>query len=235
MKVIASVLALLFAVGGFAAAPTAKDLLETARRSRQPATYAMLEGTLQHRRRGSGVLEYPVYFGMIQNADRVTAQLILAHEGYLIGQSRRDGSGTVTPMKPAEDGKPRVANRVGVRGSDLTMGFLYYEFKREVERVRYNLYCPACVVELYDSGRQETIRVWLAESGAFPLKAEFYRRDDKTPYRTLEADGFTRKNDLYFPSTIRLYGPGWRTRIEFDSGKAKVGLFNPDKPVNIIR
>ena len=47
-------------------------------------------------------------------------------------------------------------------------------------------------------------------------------------------NSFKQENDLYYTDEIGLYGPGWRTRINFDKS-ANVGLFVPgDKAASSI-
>ena len=72
------------------------------------------------------------------------------------------------------------------------------------------------------------------------MKAEFYKKGkdnafEKVPFRTLEPAGFTSKDKLHYCRRFIIFGPGWKTRIEFDPNKVEVGLFDSQKPVNVIK
>jgi hypothetical protein len=79
------------------------------------------------------------------------------------------------------------------------------------------------------------VQIWISADHYFPLKAQFTRKGEKAPYRTLECNGFTKRNDLYYARYITVEGPGWRTRVAFDPDTAELGFFDPQKPVNIMR
>lgn len=218
-----------------AAAGTAESAEEFLQRARNPnvaATWAKLDGTLQHRRRGSELVTMPVYFGTIIQPDRVTAQLILDNdEVYIIGQSRDNRGASVIP----QSNSTAKLDSVGIKATDLTMGFLYYPLEQELERETISGMVECRVMMLTAPDKSESVKVWLSAEHAFPLRAEFYLPGEKTPQRTLETGGFTRRNDLYYVRTIRAEGPGWRTRIEFDADRAELGLFDPAAPAQIIR
>ena len=55
------------------------EFLQRARRRNHIATYAILDGTLQHRRRGGDAVMMPIYFGMIIHPDRTFGQIGRAH------------------------------------------------------------------------------------------------------------------------------------------------------------
>ena len=55
---------------------TPQEFLALARRPNPVDTFAMLSGTLQHRREGSSAESMPIYFGIIIQKERSTGQLI---------------------------------------------------------------------------------------------------------------------------------------------------------------
>jgi len=211
----------------------AEAFLARARRAQGAATYAMLEGSVQHRRRGSDPEEQPVYFGVILQPDRITGELEIGGEGYLIGQSRRDGSASCVPT-----GRSTARlDRCGIRASDLTLGFLYGKFRRELPRETVSGIVPCRVVELESpaDGAGATVRIHIAEEAGFPLRAAFFRAGESAPFRTLEIGGFARKNDLYYAKSLRLEGPGWRTLVAFDPDRAELGPYDPAAPPRVFR
>lgn len=210
---------------------TPQEFLALARRPNPVDTYAMLSGTLQHRREGSPAETMPIYFGIIIQKERSTGQLIFGDkEGYFLGQARAKGGSSVIPMQKSSV----LIDRTGVRASDLTLDFLFYDFVREDEEETIGGFVPCRVMLLRSSDKKELVRVFLSKSHYFPLRAEFFKPGEKKPWRTLETGGFTQKNDLYYIRRLRLEGPGWRTRIEFK--EADLGLFDPKAaPKNLIR
>lgn len=215
-------------------AESAEAFLARARRAQGISTYAMLDGTVQHRRRGSDTEEYTIYFGVILQPERVTGELVIGgDEGYLVGQSRTDGSGSTVPM-----GKSTARlDRCGIRASDLSMGFLYGKFLRELPRETVSGVVACRVVELECpiDGAGAKVRIHIAEEAGFPLRAAFFRAGEETPFRSLEISSFARKAELYYAKGLRLEGPGWRTLVTFDPDRARLGIFDPAKPPDVIR
>jgi hypothetical protein len=119
------------------------------------------------------------------------------------------------------------------------MSFLNYRLVKELESTTLNA-VVACRVLLLESsddnpGGKEYVRVYLEKENAFPLRAEFLKHpDDEKPFRMMEANGFTKKNDLYYARTIIVQGPGWRTKVEFEPSQATLGMYDKNNPVNIF-
>ncbi len=211
---------------------SAEEFMARARRRNTEATYARLHGSLQHRRRGQPTLTLPIYFGVIIAPDRTIGQLVLGgKEGYMLSQAQNSGLTTVKPMKP-DQGAGQLGY-VGVRASDLTMSFLFCKVEKELDDELLSGMIHCRVFLLDDSANKEKVKVWISSEHAFPLKAEFYRYGENKRYRELEAGALTKKNDLYYVRRIRLEGPGWITRIDFNADAADVNkLGNP--PPNIF-
>lgn len=229
ITVLAAVLSCIF--GLFAEELSPREFLARARRPNSADTFAMLSGRLQHRR-GSGAPEsIPVYFGIIIQKERSTGQLILdGKEGYLLGQKKQKDGSSVIPMQKST----ALIDRCGVRASDLTLDFLYGDFIREDKEETLGGFVACRVMVLKSPDKKEHIRVFLSKAYYFPLRAEFIRHGEKEPWRILETGGFTKNNDLYYIRRLRIEGPGWRTRIEFD--QAELGLYKPaSAPENLIR
>jgi len=230
LKKITLILLVMSFVQAFAAEVSSAAFLHQARHPLSSGTYAKLSGVVQHRRRGAKVESFPIYFGVIIQQERFSGQLILDdRDSLLIGQSRKDGTSAVTPLA----GNVERLNRIGLRATDLTLGFIHGKFLKELPKTTLGL--AACRVMMLAGESGEEVKVYFAEEAAFPLKAEFFRKGEKTPFRTLESNGFTRKNDLYYARELNLEGPGWRTRVEFDPDSAELGPFDPKNPVNVIR
>ena len=202
--------------------------IQLARNPNTTSTYAKLEGVLQHRRRGSDVKTMPLYFGIIIQPERSTARLIIDRdESYTIGQSRDINGSTVIP---APENRGDKLGATGIKAGDLTMNFLYFPVVKELENTTLGGMVPCRVILFEAPDHSEQVRAYLASEYAFPLKAEFIRTGESQPYRTMEVGGFTKKNDLYYARRIRVEGPGWATRVDFDSDTAVLGVFDPDNP-----
>ena len=239
---VAGILALTFFLSSVLPAEENLPLEEFMQRVRNPrvfASYAALEGTVQHQRSGEARRSVPIYFAVVLLPERMTGQIILDNaEGYLLGQTRQGGS-SETSVLPMQGNLPdaNLLGWMGIHPSDLTMSFLYYPVIRELEPE--TIRTVGCrVVELKGEG-DETVRVYIARDYYFPLRAEFYKPSDDNGevecYRTLEVNSFRKMNDLYYTDRIGLYGPGWRTRIDFDSDSACVDRYDSENPPAIIR
>ena len=212
-----------------------QDFLLRARRSNAVATYAMLDGTLQHRRRGKDAVTMPVYFGMIIHHDRTFGQLILdGDEGYLLSQAKGSGVTSMVPMNPQKDGSSKL-DAVGVRADDLVLSFLFCPPLKELEPETIRGLVPCRVFLLDNKEKKETVKVWISREHAFPFRAEFIKYGAKEPYRDLEAGALTKKNDLYYIRRVQLSGPGWMTKIDFDERYAAVGLHDEKSPAPVFR
>ena len=216
--------------------PSAQEFLQRARDPKSASTYGMFYGTLQHRRRGKDPLEMPIYFGVIITPERTTGQILADNrESYIISQTRGpDG----TSGMPARKNNV-ILNQVGLRASDLTMSFLHYKLVKELDNATLStvVSCRVLLLESPDNNPdgKEYVKVYLEKEHAFPLRAEFFRSpDDKKPFRMMEANGFTKKNDLYYARTIVIEGPGWRTKVEFEPKLAVLGLYDKNHPVNVF-
>ncbi|MCI5779051.1 MAG: hypothetical protein MR051_04450 [Lentisphaeria bacterium] len=234
-------LLLVLSVGAFASGAPAnaelpmRDFLLRSRRSNPIATYARLDGSLQHRRRGrDGIVEMPIYFGVILHPDRTVGQLILdGNEAYLLGQGKGVGVTSISRMSGGAPGDK--LGYVGVRAGDLMLSFLFCQPLRELEGETLRGIVPCRVFELDDPSNKETVKVWISREHAFPLRAEFTRYGENTPFRELEAGALTKKNDLYYIRQIRLSGPGWSTRIDFDADRAEIAPLPASGSARIFR
>ena len=227
--ILAALLGAVFICTG--AEESSAQFLDTVRNFRSTGTYSKLNGQIQHRRRGQSIENTPLYFGIIIQDERFTGQLLIANrDSLLISQSRKTGSSAVTVLK----GSTAVLDRVGLRATDLTLGFLHGKLLKELPRESLSM-APCRVLLLESNDKKEEVKIWISSDHYFPLKAEFYRKGAKSPYRTLECNGFTKRNDLYYARYINLEGPGWRTRVAFDADTAELGFYDSKKPVNIMR
>lgn len=214
-----------------AAEESAEQFLYKVRNFRSTGTYSKLKGQIQHRRRGKSVENTTIYFGIIIQDERFTGHLVIGgKDSFLLSQSRKTGTSAVTRLK----GTTAALDHIGLRATDLTLGFLHGKLIKELPKESLSM-APCRVLLLESTDKKEEVKVWISSDHYFPLKAEFFRKGEKSSYRTLECNGFTKRNDLYYARYINLEGPGWRTRVAFDPDSAELGFFDPQNPVNIMR
>ena len=162
-------------------------------RAQRGSSWSRLHGVLQHRRSGASAVSVPVYLGLIIQEHRTTGQLILDdREGYLLGQGRTGNASSVIPMQKST----ALLDNAGVRASDLTLSFIFDEVTGEEDAATVSGVVKCRVIQFTNAKTKECTRVYISRDHYFPLKAEFFKQGEKTPWRTLECDGFDRKNGL---------------------------------------
>lgn len=206
-----------------------EDFLDRVRYPQTGRSMAALSGIMQHMKDGGKMETVPIYLGLLITPEKTRGQLILNEdEGYWIDQViRKSAAGgveiSVRPMRT----RPEVSRlrRYGLAPTDLTMGFVYYDFRQELEETRVKG-LPCRVMVLSASGG-ETARAYILRDYFFPLKVEFFA-DEKaavegtTPLRIMEVGSFRQKNGLYYAEIVNLRGPDWRSRVTFDKAELSV-------------
>ena len=199
------------------------------------SSYAILEGTLEHIRRGDDESqEYPIFMGVIITPERSMTQIIINNdEGYFISQTKQNN---LIPMhKNLPDGTSKL-EKSGLDPADLSMNFVYYDLVEELEKTKTKM-VDCRVFLLKNPKSEELVKIYVAEKYFFTLKAEFfadsqaYQQDKKA--RTLEISSFKKQNDLYYVEQFTIYGPGWRTIVCFE--QAEINRFNPNDNKLIFR
>ncbi len=197
-------------------------------------TWGKFDGELMHRRTGGEVEKVPFYFAVTIRKQRMNGQIIFDNsEGYNIGQNFTSGIGMVVPLREGGYGEKAMMSRFGVSPSDLTMSFLHYPFLSEegVESFRM-LSCRKLRFAVPEEEGGGSVLVWVT-AYFMPIKAEFFRPGETAPYRTVEIDAFGSKNGLYYAESLNIYGPGWRTKINFS--KSDAGLNSGGIPADLYR
>ncbi|MBO4632215.1 MAG: hypothetical protein J5858_09855 [Lentisphaeria bacterium] len=209
----------------------AQDFLARVRNPPGRDSWASMKGSAQHRRDNARPVKAPLEMGIFFTPVRTLAQIRFnGNEIYTIGQSYgKDGSTSVDSRIP-----PGVKPQIGVYGitpEDLAMSFLYWDFLQE--HPRDTVRGQDCrVFSLVSKDRSERVKVTISCEYFFPLRAEWFRKDEKEPVRKLEAAAFRKNNDYWFVSKLILSGKDWITTIRFpevDAGpfkdKLPPGLF----------
>ena len=209
----------------------AQDFLARVRNPPGRDSWALMKGSAQHRRDNARPVKAALEMGIFFTPVRTLAQIRFnGSEIYTIGQSYgKDGSTSVDRKIPSGV-KPQIGV-YGITPEDLAMSFLYWDFLREHphDSVRGQ---PCRVFSLISKDRSERVKVTISCEYFFPLRAEWFRKDETEPIRKLEAAAFRKNNDYWFVSKLILSGKDWTTTIRFpevDAGpfqdKLPQGLF----------
>lgn len=201
---------------------SAKDFLYRVRHPAGRKRWAVMDGKVIHRRRGQDIVNASLYLGILFNQDRTLAQVVInKKQGYMVGQAfikGKDGT-SIIPMNEATKKTPILGN-FGLRPQDLTMTFLYWEFIKEFpEESTKMINCR--VLELKSPAGKETAKVWISKKYYFPIKVQWTKIKEKDPFRSLEVSSFKQQRNYGIIKRLELYGPGWRTKINFT--KTEIG------------
>lgn len=199
-----------------------KEFLAIVRHAPSREIWTKLSGKAQHRRTGEAVLTSTIRLGIRFTPDRIIGQLVLdGTEIYNLGQTLSDPPRATRMLAGRALDKDKAKLGVfGLSADDLLMGFMYREMVREDAMEKVSLY--DCRVFTMHADAGEFARVAISTDYVFPLRVEWFKKDpgafpQEKPYRTLEIVSIQEiRKDFVLISKLRLDGPGWRTRIDFD-------------------
>ncbi len=211
-----------------------KDFLYRVRHPAGRKRWVIMDGEVLHRRRAKDTVKANLYLGILFNREHTLAQVVInKKQGYMVGQAfikGKDGT-SIIPLNEASKTNP-ILGDFGLRPQDLTMTFLYWEFVKEFpEESSKMINCR--VLELKSPDDKETAKVWISKKYYSPIKVEWTRINEKEPFRSLEVSSFKQQGKYGIIKRLELYGPGWRTKINFtkteigtpESGAVRKGLF----------
>lgn len=202
----------------------AADFLKIARRPPLEESWAKMQGEVTHK--GGAIIKYPLYLGIRFTPERTLAQIVANNnEFYNIGQAYSDkpDNTTIIVNRPKTD--KSVLADCGIRPEDLTLSFLYWPFQKELKTEDIKGY-PCRVFQLSSPDKKEYSIVYISSQYFFPLKVEWFKNSNgnETPKaeRTLEIKSFKKGSDenFWIVDTLEIYGPGFRTKIEFPESSA---------------
>lgn len=211
----------------------AERFLAIARNPRGRESWAVMTGEISHRRRGAETKSAPIRLAIRFTPARTLAQIQVGGiETYLVSQAYRAGGDATTVIRK-DDGDKSILADFGVRPQDLTMSFLFWGLTKELEpdsaRGRN---CRVFLLQSPD-GKSETVHAHISTEYFFPLRVKWFRGGEGKAYRDMDADSFKQVENFWFPKTLSLSGPGWRTRVEFSEFEA--GYTDTDSPAGIFK
>jgi len=200
----------------------AKEFLNIVRHAPSKEVWTKMSGKIQHRRDNAATLTGKLRLGVRFTPDRIIGQLVLDdNEIYNLGQTFSDPPRSTRML--AGDALDKDKAKLGVYGlspDDLLLGFLYKEMLKEEPEAKVSLYnCRVFVMNSTEAG--EFARVYISTDYAVPLKVEWFKTNpaqdaNAKPYRTMEIVSIKEEGDFVHIKKLRLDGPSWRTKIEFD-------------------
>lgn len=201
---------------------TAQQFLNITRRARPTKTWAVLIGTVSNKRRGvSSISRANIKLGMRFTNARILAKITIKNkkgdlaESYTVGQPYDGSQASIIALSDKQDDLDLLGN-FGLRPEDLTMTFLFWKLKQELKNESVKGF-NCRVFELTNPKANEMVKVFISSKYFYPIKVEWFKPKQKTPYRNVVISSFETKGKLGAPSELDLYGPGWRTKVDFSN------------------
>lgn len=213
---------------------SAQEFLNITQHPPGKKTWAQLEGTATHKRKGQAVKTSPLYLGIRFTPEQTFAQIrINENEIYSVGQSYFASKEKVTVIREGNSkDKPSTLAEFGIKPDDLTMSFLFWKLIEELTEVSIKgQNCRVFLLQSVDGN--ETAKTFISSAYYFPMKVEWTRKNEEKPYRMMEVSSFKKVNDLWLINGIELYGPGWRSKIDFP--KTDAGLEEEGTPKDLFK
>ena len=201
---------------------SAEDFLYRVRHPAGRKRWAIMDGSVRHRRRGKETIKANLYLALLFKQDRTLAQVVIdKKQGYRLGQTfaGKESGTTIIPLNKVTKENPILGN-FGLRPQDLTMTFIYWKFVKEFPQESIKM-ISCRVFSLKSLDDKEIAKVWISKNYYFPLKVQWTKIGAKAPFRSLEINSFKRQGNYGSPKRMELYGPDWRTKINFI--KSKIG------------
>ena len=211
---------------------SAQDFLARVRNPPGRDSWASMKGSAQHRRDDARPVKANIEMGIFFTPVRTLAQIRFNgnDEIYTIGQSYGKDGSTSVDNKIAPGKKPQIGV-FGITPEDLAMSFLYWDFLEE--HPRDTVRGQDCrVFTLISKDKSERVKVTISCEYFFPLRAEWFRKEETEPVRKLEAAAFKKNNDYWFVSKLILSGKDWTTTIRFPEVAA--GPFKDKLPAGLF-
>ncbi len=208
------------------------QFLDKVRRNHPVDTWAILEGEVSHKRKGSETITSPIKFAIRFTPSRLLAKITIDKgETYTVGQPYSETQPSIIANEESL-ADSSLAN-YGLRPEDLTMTFLYWKFKQELEEASVKgMNCRVFLLENPET--KEEVKVYIGSDYFYPIKIEWLRPGENTAYRTCFINSFKEVNKLWTPDSFTLSGPGWRTNVDFNPDEIRLGLVSEGVPKNLF-
>ena len=222
----------------YAASSSSIDFLRRARHPRKVKTWAKLSGLMMHKARKRKTKHKSILFSLRFTEEMILAQVLVgdSEEVYSIGQPYSGKTSEVSVIREKGKNKNSILKRdFGIRPEDLTMSFLFWDFKLELPKVSLKGQ-SARVFLLIKPQSDRVAKVYISDKYLFPLKVEWGSLVNgrlSAPSRTLEVNSFKKVNGLWLIDTLLFYGPGWKTKLSFK--RCEAGLVADGTPKDLFK
>lgn len=211
---------------------SSEQFLDKARRNHPVDTWAILGGEVSHKRKGEETITTPIKFAIRFTTSRMLAKITInKDESYTVGQPYSE----IQPSIIADEGSLALSSlaNYGLRPEDLTMTFLYWKFKEELEETTVkSMSCRVFLLENPDT--REYVKVYIGSEYFYPIEIEWFKSKGQEPYRTCFINSFKEVDKLWTPDSFTLTGPGWRTNVDFNSEKIRLGFVGEGVPKDLF-
>ncbi len=202
-----------------------REFLEALRQPLCQDAWGEATGRLVHKRKGQPTLEGTLGVRVTFTPTVMFAQLTL-NETNFYGLEITLASAEKSAQRldlPEQEAKPSLFD-YGVRPSDLSFAFLFWDFVQELPRSS-SRWQDCRVLKLASPDGTETVDVWFQAEQGFPMEAKWYREGETKPWRSLVMKGAKRfENGLWFVKEMQLSGDQWKTSVKFDFAEKTEGL-----------
>ncbi len=195
---------------------SSQEFLEIIRKPLRNQAWGEFTGTLQYKGQNKNV-KAPLHIRVTFTTTSMHAQITLNKNlVYTLEQLHYEGKKVTATVERPETEQPYSIFDLGVSPADLTFSFLYWDFLEELSRDSKKLQdCRR--MKLASPDGNGYVIVWFSAKYGFPMEAQWFRKDEAKPWRTLEIKGAKQyENGLWFVKEVKLQGDKWKTMITFD-------------------
>ena len=213
----------------------AKDFLSKLRSSYRVGTWVEMKGDINHKRRlkskkyesDNAKIKVSILYTKLQAVAMIKlAQKDLnskSHEIYKVGQSYNGDPASIIASNIQE---ASMIGDFGINPGDFAFTFLFWDLMNTDQTQTSSVKGLKCrILNLINSNTKETVKVYASIDYISPLKVEWFKTNQTTPYRSMIIESFKLEGNLGVPNDILITGPGWKTKIAFED--IKLGYRNP--------
>ncbi|MFA6816155.1 MAG: hypothetical protein WCS73_07670 [Lentisphaeria bacterium] len=197
-----------------------KEFLKQIRQPLSKNVWTEITGKIVHKKQGESSLSGDLRLRITFAPTSLHAQIVLNRVNvYGFEQTHNDATSDPKPSSkldmPEKEQSPGLF-QFGLTPGDLTFSFLYWDFLEELPEQSSRF--QACrILKLADPNSDGYAIVWFNKEYGFPMEASWYKKDAKSPWRTLLMKGAKRfKSGMWFVKEMRLEGKDWKTKVQFD-------------------
>lgn len=195
---------------------SSQEFLEIIRKPLRNHAWGEFTGTLQYKGQKKNI-KTPLHIRVTFTDKSMHAQITINKKlVYTLEQLHYEGKKVTATIERPDKEEPFSIFDLGVSPADLTFSFLYWDFLEELSRDSVKMQdCRRMKLAAPDS--DDHVIVWFSAKYGFPMEAQWFHKEEKKPWRTLEIKGAKQyENGLWFVKEVKLQGDNWKTLITFD-------------------